>query len=640
MRTTHSALIAGLLSLICAASCRGEIDSEDISAAPQFDAAARGSSIVLDPERLTAWIADADNRAVHHVNLQTRAVYTTDVGARPEQIVRVGDSAIAVTLRDTNQVALYEIEDQDDPNAEPRLTLRSTADVAPDPYGIALSSRGELLVTSGFGHTVTSLYAHNLKQRFALDVGREPRGVVVEPEGKRAFVTHTVGSKITVISLDLEEPTAYAVEALGGQFKNRLDKANGAGTLHPTSALAYSAALSPSGERLFVPHVIEQNGSNTVRSVPGAYGGVPAEEETSFASVTVFLTRRGTVLGAAPENSHPIDGQLPIAVDPSIGFAVAPESAPSRQTRSSIVIGDALLVASQGTNELVELDARAIDPATSVRRVFPVGEGPSGVDADEATGLAVVWNQLSHDLSMVHLATGASERVHIADDPWPADVSAGRRLFMTERDRRITRDGRACAGCHPEGREDGVVWKLGAGPRQTPMLVGRLSRGPFGWLGKHDKLEDNMRETISRLGGSGLPEEDLQKIAAYLRQGLIAPNTEPNATTPVDAQTQALAARGKELFASPEVGCANCHALDREASDRAVHTVGTRSKADTTDGYRTPPLLFVGGTGPYFHDGRYETLEALLADNYDRMGTTSHLSKDDLSAIAAFLRTL
>ena len=42
-----------------------------------------------------------------------------------------------------------------------------------------------------------------------------------------------------------------------------------------------------------------------------------------------------------------------------------------------------------------------------------------------------------------------------------------------------------------------------------------------------------------------------------------------------------------------------------------------------------PPLLHVGATAPYFHDGRYPTLERLLADNFDRMGQTSHLPPGD-----------
>jgi cytochrome c peroxidase len=225
------------------------------------------------------------------------------------------------------------------------------------------------------------------------------------------------------------------------------------------------------------------------------------------------------------------------------------------------------------------------------------------------------------------------ERAVIAPDPLPPDLAAGRRLFLTERDRRISRDGRACAACHPEGRDDGLVWKLGAGPRQTPTIVGRLDRGPFGWQAKHDRLEDNMRETMSRLGGSVLPEPDLARLAAFLRRGLVAP---ARSGSPRDD----LASRGKELFTSAKVGCSGCHHLETSFSDRTLHDVGSRSTTDTSSRFRTPPLLFVGSTAPYFHDGRYPTLEALLADNFDRMGQTSQLSRDDLRALAAFLRTL
>ena len=44
-------------------------------------------------------------------------------------------------------------------------------------------------------------------------------------------------------------------------------------------------------------------------------------------------------------------------------------------------------------------------------------------------------------------------------------------------DRRISADGRVCASCHPDGREDGVAWVTPEGPRQTPMLAGRLGKG-------------------------------------------------------------------------------------------------------------------------------------------------------------------
>jgi len=97
---------------------------------------------------------------------------------------------------------------------------------------------------------------------------------------------------------------------------------------------------------------------------------------------------------------------------------------------------------------------------------------------------------------------------------------------------------------------------------------------------------------------------------------------------------------GKAIFQSEAAGCSGCHVLDQGASDHRLHDVASRSKLDEAAAFRTPPLLFLAGTAPYFHDGRYPTLERLLADNFDRMGQTSQLPPEDLSALAAFLRTL
>ncbi len=244
-----------------------------------------------------------------------------------------------------------------------------------------------------------------------------------------------------------------------------------------------------------------------------------------------------------------------------------------------------------------------------------------------------MWSQLSHEIAVVSLGSGAVERRVLAGDPLAPELSAGRRLFFTERDRRISRDGRACAACHPDGRDDGLVWKLGAGPRQTPTLVGRLGRGPYGWQAKHERLEDNMRETMTRLGGSGLPDAELRNLARFVREGLVAP---PRREPELDA----LAERGRALFTSEAVGCSGCHRPETELSDRTLHDVGSRAKGDASAAFRTPPLMYVGASAPYFHDGRYPTLEKLLDDNLDRMGQTSQLSRDDLRALAAFLRTL
>jgi DNA-binding beta-propeller fold protein YncE len=592
-------------------------------------AAARGGAVAVDHAGLVAYVADADNAALHRVDLLSFAVTTTPLACAPEQVAIVGEGRVVVSLRGCNRVEVLAID------AAGEGAVVASAPVASEPFGLAVTPAGDVLVTSAWGHALSAFDGATLSPRFVLDLAAEPRGVAVTADGTRAFVTHAVGDAITVVELGSEGPRARRLSALGGRYRNRVDAAFSAGTLHPTASNAYAAVLSESGSRLFVPHLSVQNGADTVRTVPAAYGGVPVEEDTSVASVAVIGVRDEAVLGAPDPRRKPASGLVRIQADSFSTFAVAPAGASSRQARAAAILGDALYVASYGTDELVELDARSLDPAMAQRRTFAVGQGPSGVDVDAGLGVAVVWNQFSHDLSVISLGSGAIESVPVAADPLPAAMAAGRRLFHTERDRRISRDGRACAGCHPEGRQDGLVWKLGAGPRQTPMLVGRLETGPYGWLGKHPTLEGNMAETMSRLGGSGLPAARLAELAEYVRHGLRAPQRDAAPEADIAKRS-----RGEALFRSEEVGCNGCHALDHTSSDRLPHDIASRAKTDEFASFRTPPLLFLAGTAPYFHDGCYASLEALLDDNLDRMGSTSQLSRDDRAALIAFLRTL
>ena len=70
-----------------------------------------------------------------------------------------------------------------------------------------------------------------------------------------------------------------------------------------------------------------------------------------------------------------------------------------------------------------------------------------------------------------------------------------------------------------------------------------------------------------------------------------------------------------------------------------MHEVGSATVADVKRQFLAPSLRFVGGSAPYFHDGRYATLEELLRKN-DKMGDTKSLSADDRGALEAYLRTL
>lgn len=56
-----------------------------------------------------------------------------------------------------------------------------------------------------------------------------------------------------------------------------------------------------------------------------------------------------------------------------------------------------------------------------------------------------------------------------------------------------------------------------------------------------------------------------------------------------------------------------------------------------------PSLRSVSRTGPYFHDGRYQTLEQAVRAMWEYMqkaGTTEKLSDEDVGDLVAFLSIL
>jgi hypothetical protein len=48
----------------------------------------------------------------------------------------------------------------------------------------------------------------------------------------------------------------------------------------------------------------------------------------------------------------------------------------------------------------------------------------------------------------------------------------------------------------------------------------------------------------------------------------------------------------------------------------------------------------IGGSGPYFHDGRYASLEELLEKSKGKMGSVTALTPPERGALLSYLRTL
>ena len=141
-----------------------------------------------------------------------------------------------------------------------------------------------------------------------------------------------------------------------------------------------------------------------------------------------------------------------------------------------------------------------------------------------------------------------------------------------------------------------------------------------------------MQSTMKNLEGTGLAPADQDALAAFLRS-LKGPPTPWHVLTDEEA-------RGRDVFASSDAQCSSCHEPKNDFTDHDTPDVRSATGADAKKEFLVPSLAGVGGTAPYFHDGRYASLEQLIDRCDGTMGSTKQLSATDKKSLAAYLRTL
>jgi cytochrome c peroxidase len=665
----------------------------------------QGGSIVHAATEEVLWVADEDRGLVSRLQLPLSSETTADdspMPGTPAQVLALADRLL-VTIRDPGLLLVMAYE-------EDGLVEKSRVALPADAWGLAIThDQKTALVTSAWTHKVSAVDLDKATLKWTVDVAREPRAVVVV--GDHAFVTHLVGRELTRIDgIASAEPTVKRVDLPPAPSRApRRDRSQ--------ASLAYAATTTPDGSRLFVArHALGALGDH--RGRPTWLGASTVDVLLTQNDEPLSPTRMGakyivtasdTMKKFQEETGMPLyspiqsidgpEGPLP-GVD-AVAF-VQPRAVVYRSKTKS------LLVVSEGEDRLVELDALSLEPALHPIRIHGVGRdydkfvkaaarngAPSGValSADEA--IAYVFCRSTFDVVAVPLDGKTKPEdlvsVRLAEDPLIAEVAKddpkrqfreaavlGRKLFYNAVDDKVS-GGMGCAGCHPDGRDDGHVWHevamdgstnfvgghgnvtqnaepvgmmqmgsiAGDGKaRQTPMLAGRVAaEGPYGWMGESKTLVDRIADGfgLHRWGSSGdaygRPPlvHRASAIAAFLK-GMPQPPK-------LGRERSADENRGKELFLSKDTGCTSCHAADTdEYTDRVPMVVKLAPRAGFVDEsgakFKTPSLRFVAGTPPYFHNGSAQTLAQLIAENDNRMGKTNQLSAADKQALVAFLRTL
>ncbi|MBL9026936.1 MAG: hypothetical protein JNL21_32370 [Myxococcales bacterium] len=681
--SSDSSTGAGTGSSTAASASAAPLDAA--TSAPVAPTSARvavrqGGALARGVGEAALYVADEDHRALRRVALPIRAdspSRSLELPGQPAQVLPMA-GRVLVTIRDPSLLLVVAVDAKGD------LSETARVELPPDAWGLALTKDEKTaLVTSAWAAQVSAVDLGANEKQWSVSVGREPRGVVVREDGSVAYVTHLVGASISRLDLAgagaTEPPKVTPVLLPPAPLRSPSGV-----TLN--ASLGYAAVLSTDESRLYV-----------ARHALGALG-----EESWFgaSTVDVLLTagdtplapRRHDRLPFLRADKAPTGTELIVPGKPVSPFTQPRAIAYRASTRT-------LLVASEGDDTVIEVDALGLDPSRGVLRKLQVGSGydpnlPVASTCGAPTGLALsedertlwIWCRSTYDLATVALDAFAPDRTPPADAPPPevsvvrlaedplgdADVAIGRRLFYNATDK-VTSGGLACAGCHPEGRDDGHVWHeakfntkdgtqlnfvghqanipaeegVRGVPRRTPMLAGMVAAaGPYGWHGESADLPSRLNAGFGLHRWGGMPEHQAANLSArsgrlteFLRRGLKAP---PAVTRELDATEK----RGREIFSDPDVGCAQCHVPETGYTNRVAYPLKklpTLAAFDDEEkaAFKTPSLKFVGGRAPYFHDGRAASLEWIINNNTDdRMGSTKSLSGPDRAALVAFLRTL
>jgi hypothetical protein len=525
-----------------------------------------------------AVLADPDGDRVLIVDTsrgQVTGVVQLEPDSAPFRITTDGETAW-VTLRGSGELAEIELD---------TASLRRVDPICNEPRGLDFDPRsGDVYVSCADGFLVQ----HDESGDVHIPVVPGLREVLVTPQDLWVAPLHGA----TIYEINPYDPVRFEEYVLPLDVVWRL-KASG------DSYLALGSVHSPVAVDRTLES-LEESGGGGGGGGGGFYGTAQADDRCAAVVQSAFATPEGL-----------FELELPLAVD----FAVSPGFAVVSAARSEE--GARVQVFDQIVNCMPQ-------QGPQLRNT----EGHAVAVEFDSVGRAVV--QLQQPLGL--LIDG--QPVALGVDTWTEP--AHREAFSLFHE--VTDVGLACASCHPEGQDDGHVWKFLVEDgheiqRRTLPLAGALaSRAPYHWQGDLPTLSDLMLDTFNAgMQGRPVPWAEQTALLDWLD------GVRPTQISVPDV-TYAL---GESVFFDPQVGCARCHSgpafTDNQLWDVRPY--------DGEGPLKTPSLLGVGARSPLLHDGCALTLEDrfegdLSCTSERDHGDTSSLTQRELEALVAYLRTL
>jgi mono/diheme cytochrome c family protein len=551
-----------------------------------------GGTIAVSPTLGVVVVADPDRDTVSLVGLgstmKVLATFALKPGDEPGRVAIDTSDRAHVALRRGGALVTIDLKTQ---------AILARRDVCPSPRGVAHDPKGDLVHVACAGGELVSLPAAGGDATRRITPDTDLRDVLVQANG--LLVSRFRSAEVLTVSRNgsvIGRVAPVSNLGLGGSptFAWRIlpprPGTDGAIVVHQRASGTIDDALQP--------------GTNT--EAPSPYG---SSDDTPGPVATEITDL--TAPGNTPTN-------IPFAVLP-VDLAASPD-------------GSRVALIAAGNGHTATQPPMILLLASGGQFSTTFTDNPS---AQQLGGqfTSVAWVDGSHLVAFsrepaalfyvpVDDATTTYTRL---DLPGGSREDTGHAIFHSD-----TGQGIACASCHAEGGEDGLVWQFTKeGTRRTPSLRGTLAgTAPYHWAGELADVPALTHQVYENgMGGQALMGDQNAALASWLF-ALPAPPAQP-------ASDAAAVQRGKTLFEG-SAQCASCHAGARLTNNATVD-VGTGGA------FQVPSLVGVSMRTPLLHDGCAATMMDRLttcASPDDQHGKTSQLAPSDLADLVAYLSTL
>jgi len=577
----------------------------------------------VSPDGARLLVANRDNGTVTVVDTKERKILREiRVGDKPESVSWIGGGSTAVaTVYEQDELVFFNADNG---------TVTSRLTVPDEPYGIVVNAKGtKAWVTHEYPGSVSEIDLEQRKVSGTTHVGAFVRGIALSPDESRLYVTEYYTATLHAIALQ-SDGSRVVVDSWKGQSLDNLCR---------------QVAVHPRRPKAYLPHIQSKieviNGNGSIFPHVSICDLVPPNNSKRRISVAMD-TYNGV---------HVVTNPWEAAVSPD---------------------GRYLVTIYAGTNDMnlsrvIDDDYQEIE---RVGRTTSTGRNPRAARFSPDGQTVYIYNALDFTVT-VHSARNLERlaAIQVCEPPMTPEWVRGKILFNSALAPLTSRAWIACSSCHPDGHTDGRVWHNPEGLRKTTALFGLAHTHPLHWSADRDEVQDFEYTIRGRLmQGRGLlrgpikPKEgfekteleehlagrsqDLDALAIYCNSFdfTLSPHILAPGKLTADAE------RGKQLFFSKQVGCANCHngpyytdsSLQKPFK---LHDVGTGADDPTEKmgpAYDTPTLLGIYRTAPYLHHGKAKTLRDVLTtcNKDDKHGKTSQLQANEVDDLVAFLKSL